>query len=139
MRFLANLTNFLTGFVAVVLSFALVLALMTVPLLVMVHELLEPEMLHELLISASQNLSDESSGDTQAAMMQKLMEIGIIVVYIADIRAGGREAKQRIIFPFENRMGLCDCSAPLFYAILALRLMDNRRNVNINIYLLGEQ
>ena len=46
MRFLANLTNFLTGFAAVVLSFALVLALMTVPLLVMVHELLEPEILH---------------------------------------------------------------------------------------------
>ena len=91
MRFLANLTNFLTGFVAVVLSCALVLALMTVPLLVMVHELLEPEMLHELLISASQNLSDESSGDTQAAMMQKLMESqavrDLLGLYIEDMFA----------------------------------------------------
>lgn len=91
MRFLANLTNFLTGFVAVVLSFALVLALMTVPLLVMVHELLEPEILHELLISASQNLSDESSGDTQAAMMQKLMESqavrDLLGLYIEDMFA----------------------------------------------------
>ena len=91
MRFITGTANFVTGFVAVVLSFALVLALMTVPVLVMVHELLEPEVLQNLLISASQNLSEESSGDTQAAMIQKLIESqtirDLLGLYIEDMFA----------------------------------------------------
>lgn len=91
MRFLAGFVNFVTGFVAVVLSFALVFALMAVPLLVTVQELLKPEVLHELLVSASRNLSDESSGDTQAAMAQKLVESQaareLLGLYIEDMFA----------------------------------------------------
>lgn len=91
MRFLAGLTNFLTGFVAVVLCFVLVLALMAVPLLVTVHEALEPEVIQELLISVFQDPNPEASADTQAVMMQKLMESqavrDLLGLYIEDMFA----------------------------------------------------
>ena len=98
MRFLAGLTNFLTGFVAVVLCFALVLVLMTVPLLVTVHEALEPELIQELLISVFQDPNPEAPVDTQTVMMQKLMESqavrDLLGLYIEDMFAAleGRSA-----------------------------------------------
>lgn len=98
MRFIGGLVNFVTGFVAVVLCFALVFVLMAVPVLVTVHGALEPETLQELLLSVTQNLSQEASSDTQTAMMQKLMESqalrDLLGLYIEDMVAAleGRRA-----------------------------------------------
>jgi hypothetical protein len=91
MRFITGTANFLTGFVAVVLSVALVLALMFIPLLVTVHGALEPEMIQDLLISVLLDPNQDPSEDTQAAMIQKVMESqavrDLLGLYIEDMFA----------------------------------------------------
>lgn len=72
MRFVKGLWNFISGLIAVVLSFALVFVLLAIPVMFTVHKATEPEGLHRLLLLMT--AKEQPATDPEEILMEELMQ-----------------------------------------------------------------
>lgn len=91
MRWIVKMVDSFAGLIAVILSIALVIVLMTVPVFTAAHTAFVPETLQDLLLSVTQQLGAGEPADPQAALIPKLLETqmakDLLGLYVDDLFA----------------------------------------------------